>query len=148
MPVYMDTSEYSTVHLFNHVCKLTSQGCYHVGRTSLHGNLSSSPHSSITLPARGAATWGQSYCRRHQSRQAKKCVSNILRSSSSACSTWGLPFTHALLWLMPHPSSGLLPVSVSLVANLITSLHTHGVCVLAAVAWWVPALSHFYWLKS
>jgi hypothetical protein len=85
----MDTSEYSAVHFFNRVCKLMSQSCYHIGRTSQHGNLSSLPHCSITPPARGAATWGQSYFMRHQSRQANKCVSNILRSSSSACLTGG-----------------------------------------------------------
>jgi hypothetical protein len=144
----MDTSEYSVVHFFNCVCKLTSQGCYHVGRMSQHGNLSSSPHCSITPPARGAATWGQSYCRRHQSRQAKKCVSNILRSSSSACSTWGLPFTHALLRLMPHPSSGLLHVSVSLVAILITSLHTWGLSFGCSGMVSSSLLSQFSWFKS
>jgi hypothetical protein len=110
-------------------------GCPSTGNLSL-------PHFSITPPAWGVGTWGQSYCRRHESPQAKKCVSKVLRSSSSACSTWGLPFSHTLLQIMPHPNSGLLPVSMSLVAILITSLHTHGVWALAAVARWVPAYYH------
>jgi hypothetical protein len=129
----MDTSKYSAVHFFNRVCKLTSQGCYDVGRTSQHRQ----PVLALLLDDTASTRSDNMRAKlRHQSRQAKKCVSNILRSSSSACSTWGLPFTHALLQLMPHPSSGLLLVSISLVAILITSLHTYGVWVLAAR--WVP----------
>jgi hypothetical protein len=140
----MDTSEYSAVHFFNHVCKLMSQDCYHVVRTSQHGNLSSSPYCSITSPARGAATWGQNYCRRHQSRQAKKCVSNILRSSSSACSTWG-----ASLHSRPSRTHAWPPACFCLLGRHPPHqfAHTWGLCFGCSGTVSSSLLSQFSWLE-
>jgi hypothetical protein len=140
VPCLYGTSEYSAVYFFNRVCKLTSQGCYHVGSMSQHRQPVLASLLDNTASTRSSNM--RAKLLQAPSKPASKEVCIQGPEEQQLCSTWGLPFSHALLQLMPHPNSGLLPVSISLIAILITSLHTHGVWALAAVARWVPAYFH------